>query len=192
MRSIPQFIFCVGVLVTSLAIASIALSQQQPVRQAINPSGAKPDMPSMLTVASNYDSPASFDGMESVRQSIQEPDEPLAVSAKPLIGTWVNADRETGGLASVTIVAKGKEVTIHALGACEPNPCNLGVVSGIVYAQNVDAAPAVAFTAKYTLSFEQIIMVGHLVKGSLQIESFTHFTDESGRVDYYRLDVMIK
>jgi hypothetical protein len=83
-------------------------------------------------------------------------------------------------------------VTVHVFGACAPHPCDWGVVNGIIYAENADAVPAVAFSAKRTFSFEQDILVGHLVKGSLQIETLTHFTDESGRSDYYSLDVMSK
>lgn len=195
MRTISQCIFRACVIATTLAVASVAFCEEQFVHKAIAVSGAKPaDRYSMSAGIGKFDYREVSDVIQAERESmgVQEAEEPLAVSSKPLVGIWVNADSETGGLARVMIAAKGKEVTIHVLGACEPNPCDLGVANGIVYAQNVDSAPAVAFTARYTLSFEQVILVGHLVKGTLHIESFSHFTDDSGRADYYRLDVMIK
>lgn len=195
MRTISQFIFRVCVIATTLAVASVAFCEQQFAHKAIAVSGAKPaDMQSMPAGIGKFDSREVSDAIQAEGESmgVQEGEEPLAVSSKPLVGTWVNADSQTGGLSRVTIAAKGKEVTVLVLGACAPNPCDWGVSNGTVYALNVDSAPAVAFTARYTLSFEQVILVGHLVKGTLHIESFSHFTDDSGRSDYYRLDVMIR
>jgi len=193
MKTVFPYISLTGVVASALVLAPAARSGEQPVPEGIALSEAnRAATPAVSTVIGKDDYRAPSDGNEPVRLSGQEPETPLPVSAKPLVGTWLNADRETGGLASVIIAPKGEGVTIHVLGACAPNPCNWGVVNGTIYAQNVDSVPAVAFTARYTLSFEQVILVGHLVKGSLQIESFSHFTDGSHRADYYELDVMIK
>jgi hypothetical protein len=49
----------------------------------------------------------------------------------------------------------------------------------------VDRTAPVAFSAAYTFSFEELIMVGHLDLGSLRVKTCDHFTDGSGRSDYY-------
>jgi hypothetical protein len=148
----------------------------------------------MATVVSKYEFRAPSEILETERQrlGITKPQAPLVVSADPLIGTWVNSDHETRGLVRVMIAAKANEVTIHAFGACQPTPCDWGIVNGMVYADNVTAVPAVAFTATYTFGFKQTVIVGHLLKGALMVETFDHFIDGSGRADYYSLDLLAK
>lgn len=125
-------------------------------------------------------------------KGIVTPQIPLTVSATPLVGTWVNCDHATPSLAKLVIATKGAEITIHAYGACTPTPCDMGTIDGKVYADSVVNAPAVSFTADYKFSFKETIMTGHLFQGVLFVESFNHFTDNSGRADYYHLDIMSK
>jgi hypothetical protein len=148
----------------------------------------------MSTVVSKFDYRAPADIIEAERErlGIIEPLVPLQVLPEPLIGTWVNCDHQTRGLVRVMIAANGKEVSIHAFGACQPNPCDWGITNGIIYADDVAEVPAVGFTAKYAFAFKETIMVGHLLKGSLMVETFDHFTDGSGRADYYSLDILAK
>lgn len=115
---------------------------------------------------------------------------PLVITPAPLVGTWVNCDHQTRGLIRLMIAPNGNEITIHGFGACQPTPCDWGVVNGLVFADNVASTPAVAFTASYTFSFKQTTIVGHLLKGALYVEVFDHFIDHSGRADYYSLDIM--
>lgn len=113
-----------------------------------------------------------------------------AVALDPLLGTWVNCDHKTRGLIRLMIAASGKEITVHGFGACSPNPCDWGVVNGNVYSLGVTATSAMAFTAVYNAGFKQTIIVGHLMYGVLVVETFDHFTDSSGRADYYSLDIL--
>jgi hypothetical protein len=115
-----------------------------------------------------------------------------AVAPTPIVGTWVNCDHTTRGLVRLMIAASGKEITVHGFGACSPTPCDWGIVNGLVYAPNVTANTAVGFTVTYNFSFKQTIVVGHLMNGALVVETFDHFTDSSGRADYYSLDIMIQ
>ncbi len=116
----------------------------------------------------------------------------LVPVATPIVGTWVNCNHETGGLVRVVIAAKGNGITVHAFGACHPTPCDWGIVDGLIYADSVATTPAVAFTTKYKLAFVETTLVGHLYKGVLFVETFEHFTDNSGRADYYSLEMMSK
>jgi len=117
---------------------------------------------------------------------------PLKVSAAPIVGTWVNCDPQTRSLVRVVIAPKGNEITVHAFGACTPTPCDWGEVDGMVFADSVCSTPAVAFTAHYQFSFVETTLVGHLYMGALHVEKFEHFIDNSGRADYYSLDIMTK
>lgn len=139
-----------------------------------------------------FRAPADVLDKERARLNITAPVAALTVASAPILGTWINCDHATRGLVRVMIAAKGKEVTIHAFGACVPTPCDWGMADGMIYADNVASAPAVAFTVQYTFSFKQTTIVGHLYQGALFVETFDHFTDHSGRADYYSMDVMTK
>lgn len=129
---------------------------------------------------------------ERKRLNITAPIADLVVASVPILGTWVNCDHATRGLVRVMIAAKGNEITVHGFGACSPTPCDWGMVDGQIYSDSVADTPAVAFTATYTFNFKQTIIVGHLYEGALFVETFDHFTDQSGRADYYSLAVMNK
>lgn len=114
------------------------------------------------------------------------------VSPSPLVGTWTNTNTATNDLVKIIIAASGAGITVNAFGACSPTPCDWGSVPGIVYAANVSSSPAVAFSAQYAQGFAQVIVVGHHAGKNLVVETFTQFTDGSGRSNYYSTDTMAK
>jgi hypothetical protein len=148
-------------------------------------------MPS-VKVEQQYRAPSDILEKQRELLGITAPHVSLVVASLPLVGTWMNCDHATRNLVRVMIAANGNEITVHAFGACTPNPCDWGQVNGIVYADNVAASPAVAFTASYTFAFKVTNIVGHLENGALFVETFDHFTDNSGRADYYSLNIMSK
>ena len=146
-------------------------------------------MPTAITKP-EFRAPADILDKEIACLGLPKANAPLVISAASILGTWVNCDHQTRGMVRLIIAANGKEVTIHGFGACSPTPCDWGVVNGLVYADNVASVPAVAFTAFFTFGFKQTTVVGHLLKGALYVETFDHFTDQSGRADYYSLDIL--
>ncbi len=145
---------------------------------------------SPIVTKAEFRAPSDILDKEIERLKVPKEHVATAVLATPIVGTWVNCDHHTRGLVRLMIAAAGKEITVHAFGACSPTPCDWGVVNGLVYADNVTAAPAVAFSAVYTLSFKQTTITGRLLNGALIVETFDHFTDQSGRSDYYSMDIM--
>ena len=146
-------------------------------------------MPSVVT-KQEFRAPGDILDKEIERLGLPKAAAPLVISPAAVVGTWVNCDHHTRGLVRLIIAPSGHGVTVHGFGACSPTPCDWGVVNGMVYADNVASTPAVAFSAMYTFGFKQTIIVGHLLKGALYVELFDHFTDNSGRADYYSLDIM--
>jgi len=113
-----------------------------------------------------------------------------AITPNPLVGTWKNVNQKTEGLLKLVIAKSGTGVTIEGFGACSPTPCDWGSAPAMDYAANVTGNSAVAFSATYTFSFKQTIVVGRLHQGPdagqlLTVETFDHFTDGSGRSNYY-------
>jgi len=114
------------------------------------------------------------------------------VSPAPLLGTWTNTNTATRDIVRIIIAASGSNISVDVFGACVPTPCNWGSAPGIAYAPNVSSSPAVAFSAQYRFSFAQVIVVGRLQGKYLELETFTDFTDGSGRSNLYTTDQMTK
>jgi hypothetical protein len=126
---------------------------------------------------------APADQAEEAKAAAEELD--AVVGPAAIVGTWNACDAATRNLVRVVIAASGSGITVHAFGACTPTPCDWGSVPGLAYAENVSASAAIAFSAHYKFSFKETILTGVLDSGSLRVETFNHFTDGSGRSDYY-------
>lgn len=146
-------------------------------------------MPPTIT-KTDFRAPADLLHEEVKRLNLAPQFRPAAITLNPLLGTWVNCDHQTRSIVRLMISANGKEITVHGFGACSPTPCDWGTANGMVYAANVTSSPAIAFTATYNFGFKQTILVGHLMDGALLVESFDHFTDNSGRSDYYSQNIL--
>jgi hypothetical protein len=114
------------------------------------------------------------------------------MSLRALIGKWENCNKSTRGIVRVELGASGTTLTVHVFGACTPTPCDWGVVRGLAYSENVSSADAVAFSANYKFSFKETIVTGHLNAGCLVVETYNHFTDGSGRCDYYSREIFCR
>ncbi len=122
------------------------------------------------------------------REGVSESElrEALKTSPSPvnLLGTWVNVDANTTGLVRV-VLGWAAGLMVHPYGACHPNPCDWGSVRGMPYGNSVSSSYAVAFSAVFQPSFKTTILTGYIQAGMLVVETFSHFTDGSGRFDYY-------
>jgi hypothetical protein len=102
-----------------------------------------------------------------------------------LIGTWVNVNPATRSIVKVVVGWAGGHLTIHAYGACSPTPCDWGSVNGLAYGDNVSSKIANSFSAIYAFAFKDTILTGLLQGILLEVTSFDHFKDGSGRSDYH-------
>ena len=109
----------------------------------------------------------------------------LTVVPGVLLGTWTNCDHHTRGLVRLVIGHAGTAISIHAFGACTPTPCDWGQIPAEVYSTGVTSTAGIGFTAHYKFAFKETIIVGFEELGVLTVETFDHFTDKSGRADYY-------
>jgi hypothetical protein len=117
---------------------------------------------------------------------------PAAVCAASLFGTWKNISSSTRDLVKIVIVRSATGIAVETFGACAPTPCRWGSVMGLAYASTVSSSPAIAFTAQYTFTFSHVILIGYLHGRELLVETFTQFTDGSGRSNLYSSDTLIQ
>lgn len=103
-------------------------------------------------------------------------------------GTWKNADPNTGGITRLAISGSGNALTMHAWGKCHPQDCDWGEVSANPYAPGVSSnmeQNAQAVSAIFSTGFSQtLVIVKPLSRSTLRAETYTRFTDGSGRSNY--------
>jgi hypothetical protein len=106
-----------------------------------------------------------------------------AIPNPAFVGTWNNT-LSTGHFVKLSFAVTGGVLQVHAYGACSPTPCDWGVANALVYGANVSDANGAAFTAQYDFGFEHVIITGHVTRRKLTTQTFTQFTDGSGRSNY--------
>jgi hypothetical protein len=136
----------------------------------------------------------SFLKEDAAVQAAREADRPVPGAApagpldvSPLLGTWVNTDPESAGIVRIEIAAAdqgGLVVGVRAAG--QPSPRDWGEVRAeTVYADGLQSARAVAFTARFDLDVLEVHLQANQNQGLLVVASFHRFKDGSGRADYF-------
>lgn len=102
----------------------------------------------------------------------------------PLTGTWVSVEPGTRGIERLVLTDAGGMLTVQAYGACQPSPCDWGVVRGHTYAADVESTRAVAFSAAYAFDFKTALLTGRLEGSLLVVECYNAFQAGDARSDY--------
>jgi hypothetical protein len=109
----------------------------------------------------------------------------VLVDPSPLVGTWLNTDKKTRGIARLDLTQNNGVLKVHAFGACEPAPCDWGEVQGSTFSSGVESSEGMAFTALFDFGFMETFLAVYLKGGILVLDSFNTFRDDSGRADYF-------
>jgi hypothetical protein len=114
---------------------------------------------------------------------------PSSAQISTFTGHWQNTNKNTRGIVDVDISDSGSNnVSVHAFGACSPQPCDWGNAEAYAYSPSVDqnvGQSAVGITAVVTTSFSVTILIVRLRDAdNLTVTSYTRFTDSSGRAAY--------
>jgi len=114
------------------------------------------------------------------------------IDPAPLVGTWVNFDTASRGLARVVVSGDGAggsgNLRVRAFGAGSPAPVDWGEVAGEPFADGVTLQAAVGFTAVYGFGGMRVMLASYLNKRLLVVDAYTRFHDGSGRAGYFARD----
>lgn len=115
---------------------------------------------------------------------------PALAAPADFIGTWVNTNSNTSGVTRLVITsAGGNKLNIEAFGKCHPTDCKWGKTSLITYSNNVQNPNTRYGTASYNPGFDQTLLTLDLKgRNALSLQSFTEFTDNSGRQNYSSIE----
>jgi hypothetical protein len=112
---------------------------------------------------------------------------PARADSSQFVGEWRNLDITSRGIVRLSIAFEGNRVRLRAFSHCEPQPCDLGWVTGYAYAadpaanlaQSADAVSA-TFRERYA---ERLLVVWPYEQNRLKAELLTRFTDGSARAN---------
>jgi hypothetical protein len=107
------------------------------------------------------------------------------VDSSPLVGSWLNTDKKTRGIARLVLTQNDGALRVHAFGACDPAPCDWGEVQGAAFSSGVGSPEAMAFTALFDFGFMETFLAVYLKGGILVLDSFNTFNDDGGRANYF-------
>jgi hypothetical protein len=105
-----------------------------------------------------------------------------------LVGTWINFDVASRGIARVEIAARSGELIVRAWGSGSPEPCDWGEMAGEAFTDGVALHAAVAFRAVYDFGSLRVMLACYLNKRLLVVDAYSLFQDGSGRSPYFQRD----
>jgi hypothetical protein len=114
---------------------------------------------------------------------------PAFAAPQDFVGTWVNVDSNTRGITRFVVTApQPNTLKVQAFGKCHPTDCAFGSTQLITYGNNVQDPDHKEATAVYHQSFANDFLtfaLGGSNKNQISLQSFTQFTDNSGRQNYF-------
>jgi hypothetical protein len=122
------------------------------------------------------------------RDRLREMDLEGSIDLRPLLGRWVNFNKQSTGICRVEIDDWEGLPTVRIIGANHPDPIDWGEVAGAAFAGAVGGRRAAAFTASYDFAFVRVLLAGHLDNHRLIVDAYSTFTDSSGRAAYVQRD----
>jgi len=102
-------------------------------------------------------------------------------------GNWTNVDPNTGGITRLNIDVFGSSASVHAWGKCHPTDCDWGSVNAFAFGPDVSSdlsSQALALMAVYSTGFSTTTLFIKPQGNRLSAQSYTRFTDNSGRSNY--------
>lgn len=107
------------------------------------------------------------------------------VVAEPLMGTWFNTNAATRGIAKAVLEARENGIVLRIFAAGSPQMVEWGEAAVCIFAADVLATEAMAFSASYDFGFMETQLQGHVRQGVLILAKFDRFKDDSGRSNYF-------
>lgn len=114
------------------------------------------------------------------------PIRPQPMSFENLLGTWVNTNPGTRGIARLVVLQENGELLLRIFGYQSPSLIDWGrTLIETVYAKEVNSGEPMAFEARYDMGFMEVQVQANFSLGLLVLACFNLFKDQSGRENYF-------
>ena len=109
----------------------------------------------------------------------------VAMNTSDLIGTWINSNPNTSGIARIVISRSNGNLSLHAYAVGPEGLNDWGSVDINVFVSTPVSQIGAGFTCLYDFGFAEARLQGMIMKGLLVLAQLQTFKDDSGRVDYF-------
>lgn len=132
--------------------------------------------------------------MRYTRANDRGSDETHAVGLPPegMEGLWFNSDPGTGEISTIIIAVREGAIFLRAFGANLPAPIDWGETLATPYVDRIGSSVITGLTADYDFGFMKTRLAGNIKYGTLVIQSYNEFCDESGRPAYFTREFFSK
>lgn len=130
-------------------------------------------------------------GAPEVKRGFDVPTAPPVQAVDPgsLIGTWLNYDASSSGIARLEISGDDAcELGVRIFGVDSPVPRDWGVLRGEAFAAGVQGGLASGLRAQGDFGFMEVLVVAYLNLRLLVVDTYNIFRDGSGRAPYFMRD----
>jgi hypothetical protein len=107
-------------------------------------------------------------------------------------GLWFNSDPGTGEIARIIIAIREGMILLRAFGANSPEAIDWGEAPAKTFADRIGSSVITGLTADYDFGFMKTRIAGNIKYGTLVIQSYNEFSDDSGRPAYFTREFFSK
>ena len=107
------------------------------------------------------------------------------INSSDLIGTWINSNPNTNGIARVVVSSSNGNLSLRVYAVGPEGLIDWGSVDVSLFAATPTSKTAAGFTCHYDLGFAEARLQGMIMKGLLVLAQLQTFKDESKRADYF-------
>jgi hypothetical protein len=107
------------------------------------------------------------------------------VDVSGLLGTWVNSNPETSGIARMVLSEAGGKLSLRVSAVGPEGLIDWGAADVSVCSSSPSARDAAGFTCLYDFGFAETRLQAMILKGLIVLAQIHTFKDGSGRVDYF-------
>ena len=108
-----------------------------------------------------------------------------ALDTSALIGTWVNSNPDTTGIARMVMSQSRESLTLQTFAIGPDGLIDWGTTDVTVVASTASSRTGAGFVCVYDFGFAETRLQGMIMKGLLVLAQFHRFKDDSQRAGYF-------
>jgi hypothetical protein len=109
----------------------------------------------------------------------------VPVDVSGLLGTWVNSNPETNGIARMSMKEAGGRLVLEVRAIGPGGLISWGEAAVEVFTSSPSSRVAAGFACLYDFGFAETRLQAMILKGLAVLAQFHRFKDASGRADFF-------
>lgn len=107
------------------------------------------------------------------------------VDSTGLIGTWVNSNPDTKGVARLIVTESDEGLSVRAIAIGPDGLIDWGSVPVTIFGSSAASRVAAGFACRYDFGFAETLLQGMILKGLIVLAQFHTFKDDSKRAGFF-------